>query len=139
MPFYILFILFPLMELWAFVEASGEIGFFTAVLLLILSAALGSALIRHQGFQTVIAMHDAMERGKIPLDALFDGFCIVGAGFLLILPGFISDVLAILLLMPHLRKILRSFIKKHPKWHSSDTTIIEGEYEHIEDDPKSLS
>lgn len=138
MPLYILFIIFPLLELWAFVEVSSEIGFFTALLLLILSAAIGSALIRHQGFQTIIAMHDAAERGKIPLNTLFDGFCIVAAGILLILPGFLSDLVAILLLIPRLRNFWRGVVKKNPKWHSSDTTIIEGEYEHIDDDPKAL-
>ena len=53
MPFFVLFVLFPLLELWVFVEACGEIGFFTALILLILAGVIGSGLVRYQGFQTV--------------------------------------------------------------------------------------
>ncbi len=139
MPFFALFILFPLLELWVFVEVCGETGFFMALLLLIIAGVAGGALVRHQGFRTVLAMHDAMERGKVPMDALFDAFCIVAAGILLIFPGFISDGVAVLLLLPRLRMVLRSFIGKHPSWVYSETTVIEGEYEHIDDEPKSLT
>lgn len=138
MPFFALFILLPLLELFVFVKACDEIGFFVALALLILAALIGGTLVRHQGFQTIIAMQDAMDRGKVPLDALFDGFCIVMAGVLLIFPGFITDVLAILLLLPHLRNVMRGFIRKHPDWHTHDSGTIEGEYEYIDDDPKAL-
>ncbi|MGB4057395.1 MAG: FxsA family protein [Alphaproteobacteria bacterium] len=139
MPFFLLFMLFPILELWIFVKVTGEVGFFLALTLLLLSAMTGGALVRHQGFRTVLSMHDAMERGKMPLDALFDEFCIVAAGILLIFPGFISDGIAILLLVPRLRTVLRGFVRKHPDWHSSESIIIEGEYERVEDDPKTLS
>ncbi len=139
MPLFALLIIFPLIELWAFVTVSGETGFLTALLLLFLSGVIGSALIRHQGFQTILAMSDAADRGKVPLDELFDGFCVVTAGLLLIVPGFVSDVLAILLLVPRLRSLMRSFVKRHPDWHYGDSSVIEGEYEHIDDDPKRLT
>jgi UPF0716 protein FxsA len=139
MPFYVLFIIFPLMELWAFVEVCGEIGFITAVLLLIASALVGGAVVRYQGFQTVLAMHDAFDRGRVPAGELFDGFCIVAAGVLLIAPGFISDVLAILLLVPRLRGFLKSFLKRQPGWTAADSGIIEGEYERIDDEPRAIS
>ncbi len=138
MPFFALFVLFPLLELWVFVEACGEIGFFTALMLLILAGVVGGGLVRYQGFQTILAMHDAMDRGRLPLDTLFDGFCVVAAGILLIFPGFLSDIMAILLLMPRMRGLLRGFVQKHPKWHTSDTGVIEGEYERVVDDPTPL-
>ncbi|MCE7886475.1 MAG: FxsA family protein [Alphaproteobacteria bacterium PRO2] len=138
MPFYVLFIIFPLMELWAFVEVCGEIGFITAVLLLIASALIGGALVRYQGFQTVLAMHDSFDRGRIPAGELFDGFCIVAAGVLLIAPGFITDILAVLLLVPRLRGLLKSFLRRQPGWTTADSGIIEGEYERIEDEPPAL-
>jgi UPF0716 protein FxsA len=139
MPFYVLFIIFPLLELWAFVEVCGEIGFITAVLLLIASALVGGALVRYQGFQTVLAMHDSFDRGRIPAGELFDGFCIVAAGVLLIAPGFITDILAILLLVPRLRGLLKSFLRRQPGWTSADSGVIEGEYERIEDEPQALT
>ncbi len=138
MPFFVLFVLFPLLELWVFVEACGEIGFFTALILLILAGVIGSGLVRYQGFQTVLAMHDALDRGRLPLNELFDGFCTVAAGILLIFPGFLSDILAVLLLMPRMRGLLRGFVQKHPNWHTSDTGVIEGEYERVTDDPAPL-
>lgn len=139
MPFFALFVLFPLLELWVFVETCGEIGFFMALMLLILAGVVGGGLVRYQGFQTVLAMHDAMDRGRLPLDTLFDGFCVVAAGILLIFPGFLSDIMAILLLMPRMRGLLRGFIQKHPSWHTSDTGVIEGEYERVLDDAVPLS
>lgn len=138
MPFYVLFIIFPLLELWTFVEVCGEIGFFTALLLLIAAALTGGALVRYQGFQTILAMHDSFDRNRIPAGELFDGFCIVAAGVLLIFPGFITDVLAILLLVPRLRGLLKSFLRRQPGWTAADSGIIEGEYERIEDEPLAI-
>jgi UPF0716 protein FxsA len=138
MPFFALFVLFPLLELWVFVEACGEIGFFTALLLLILAGVIGGGLVRYQGFQTVLAMHDALDRGRVPLNTLFDGFCVVTAGILLIFPGFLSDILAILLLMPRMRGILRGFVQKHPGWYTSDNGVIEGEYERVPEEVRPL-
>jgi UPF0716 family protein affecting phage T7 exclusion len=138
MPIFALFVLFPLLELWVFVEACGEIGFFTALLLLVLAGIIGSGLVRYQGFQTVLAMHDALDRGRVPLNTLFDGFCIVAAGILLIFPGFISDIMALLLLMPRMRGFLRSFVQKHPRWHTNDSGVIEGEYEHVMEEATPL-
>lgn len=135
MPFYLLFIVFPLVELWVFVEACGEIGFLSALALLILAAVIGGAVVRYQGFQTILAMHDAFDRGRVPAGELFDGFCIVAAGVLLIFPGFISDALAVALLVPHIRTLIRTFFRSRGVGQNSDPGIIEGEYERIKDDP----
>lgn len=139
MPLFVLFILFPLLELWVFVDVCSSIGFLQALILLILAGVIGGGLVRYQGFQTILAMNDAIDRGRVPLGELFDGFCVVGAGILLIFPGFISDVLAILLLIPYVRSQLRGFVQKHPKWHTSDSAVIEGEYEHVREEVKTIS
>ncbi|MGB4107528.1 MAG: FxsA family protein [Alphaproteobacteria bacterium] len=137
MPFYLLFIVFPLAELWVFVEACGEIGFLSALALLILAAVIGGSVVRYQGFQTILAMHDAFDRGRVPAGELFDGFCIVAAGVLLIFPGFISDALAVALLVPRVRTLLRTFARRKG-FAGGDSGIIEGEYERIRDDPPAL-
>ena len=139
MPFFVLFLVFPMLELWAFVEVCGKIGFFSALALLVLSAVIGGALVRHQGFQTILDMNDALDRGRVPVNEMFDGFCIVAAGLLLIVPGFISDIMAILLLVPRLRTLIKSFIRRHPGWYYEETGIIEGEYERIDDEPDMLT
>jgi UPF0716 protein FxsA len=139
MPFYLLFVIYPLLELWVFVEVTGEIGFLMSLCLLVLAGVIGSALVRYQGFQTILAMHDSVDRGKIPLGQMFDGFCIVGAGILLIAPGFLSDILGIMLLLPYGRGLLKSYFKRSPRWQTTDTGVIVGEYERIEEEPKAIT
>jgi UPF0716 protein FxsA len=142
MPFLVLFILIPFLELWTFIQVSSEIGFFKAVFLAFLAAAIGTAIVQQQGLQTVLALRTAIDRSKAPLNEVFDGFCITAAGILMIIPGFLSDILGFILLIPPVRARLRSFLLKHTDWNVSasayDSEVIEGEYERVDDDPKSL-
>ena len=144
MPFFILFIAVPFIELMVFASVSEHIGIFTALLLAFLTAVLGGAIVRHQGLQTIIALRQAFQEGKVPLSELFDGFCLVAAGATLITPGFVTDTIGFLLLVPAFRDILRNLIKNHTNWsvHASGfgqsqprayrDDVIEGEYETLD-------
>ena len=133
------------MELFVFAAVGEHIGLFTTLLLALLTAIIGGSIVKYQGLQTLIALRNSMDKGKMPLNELFDGFCLVAAGALLITPGFITDTVGFALLVPAFRSIMRHFIKNHTQWAVSgtyshrpqDPTIIEGEYEHVnENDPR---
>ena len=106
-----------------------------------------------QGMQTLLSVKTTLNKGGLPAAEIFDGFCIVAAGALLITPGFLTDFIGFALLVPPLRDALRVALKKHAKWsiHAKGFSekqsrsepygddIIEGEYETIdpEQDAKS--
>lgn len=152
MPLIVFFIVIPFVELMVFAAVSDKIGIWTALLLAFLTAVVGGSIVRQQGLQTILAMRLSMDAGKLPLSELFDGFCLVAAGALLITPGFVTDTIGFLLLVPAMRNGLRTLIKNHTQWamgehDMANTTqtrtsvppsgdIIEGEYEEI-DEPRN--
>lgn len=140
MPFFLIFILLPVAEIAVFLQVADEIGFLGALGLLILAGFAGGALLRYQGFQTILSMRQSMRGRRAQAAGLFDGFFMMLAGFLLILPGFLSDVLALSLLLPGVRRILRDALKAYVFQGASPQPggrargagdVIEGEYEDL--------
>lgn len=146
MPFFVIFIVVPLMELAVFALVSSHMGLGNALLFALLTAIIGGFVIRRQGLETILKIRQALDRGKIPVDEIFDGFCLVAAGATLITPGFITDTIGFLLLMPPVRTSIRHFIKTHTSWavmgqssfhggfaQDSDPTVIEAEWEKVDE------
>jgi UPF0716 protein FxsA len=134
------------MELAVFALVSSHMGLGNALLFALLTAIIGGIVIRRQGISTIMKIRQALDRGKIPVDEIFDGFCLVAAGATLITPGFITDTIGFLLLMPPVRASIRHFIKTHTNWavtgqssfHSGfardpDPTVIEAEWESVDE------
>lgn len=146
MPFIVIFIVVPFIELAVFASVSEHIGIWTTLTLAFVTAIIGGMLVKHQGLQTLITMRSAMNRGKMPLDAIFDGFCLVAAGALLITPGFVTDTIGFALLIPPVRAGLRHFIRQYTSWSVTssgsykrqDPDILEGEYEHVDEPDKEI-
>ena len=146
MPFLIIFIVIPLIELSIFAAVSEEIGLWTALFMALLTAMIGGNIVRMQGLQTISSMRGSMDQGRIPTSEIFDGFCLVAAGALLITPGFLTDAIGFALLVPQFRTLMRNVIKEHTnlgvetggfRYHTdNDPTIIEGEYEDLDDTQK---
>ena len=140
MPFLIIFVVIPLIELLIFVAVSDVIGLGTALIFALLTAIIGGNLVRMQGLQTLAAMQTNFNKGQIPAAEIFDGFCIVAAGAMLITPGFLTDAIGFTLLVPKARVFLRNVLKKHTHFevHSGgfrqpqDPDIIEGEFERVD-------
>lgn len=147
MPFFIIFILFSLLEIAVFGEAADSIGLFPAVVLVIAAAFAGSILIRYQGLRTALAMRETLDKGAMPPHEIFDGFCRFAAGILLIVPGFVTDAIALFLLIPPMRRAIEQAVRRHPNWadpvreadrNVRDTgEIIEGEYERLDEDRRN--
>lgn len=103
LPFFL--ILLPLLEIAGFVIVGREIGALATVGLVILSSVAGSMLLRHQGFGVMARVRAEMDAGRDPSRQLAHGAMIVLASILLIIPGFITDIFALLLLLPPLRDL----------------------------------
>lgn len=149
MPFIImaLFFMLPVLEIAVFIIVGDEIGVLATLALCILSAAIGWIIVQKQGFDTLLRGRAALQTGHFPGQAMFDGVCIVLAGALLILPGFVSDAIGFALLIPPVRAGLRHFLGRHvdvrtattatygPSQTARDTGVVEGTFERIDDVP----
>ena len=109
MPLVIVIVLvgLPLLEISVFIEVGKRIGVGATILLCILAAFAGSMLLRHQGLTTLRRAQESLQQQVFPAAELFDGLCILLAGALLVLPGFISDAVGAALFLPPVRRALR--------------------------------
>lgn len=115
------FLLWIFLELLAFYGVAKWIGAFAAILLLILLMVLGSALVRTESLSTLRKVKQQLNRGHPPTEAILSGLMISLASFLLIIPGFLSTLIGIFLLLPAFRRFLtRRFFKKSPDEDSAD-------------------
>ncbi len=87
----------PILEIIVFIEAGGYLGLWPTVGAVILTAIIGSALLRHQGLSTLARAQENLAAGRLPMTEVFDGLCIVIGGALLLTPGFITDTIGFLL------------------------------------------
>lgn len=101
------FILVPLIEIGLFIEVGGWIGLWPTLGLIILTAVVGTMLLRQQGLATLRRAQTQMDAGQVPAKELFDGACLLIGGLLLLTPGFFTDAVGFLLLMPPIRDLLR--------------------------------
>lgn len=113
-----LFIAIPLIEIGLFIEVGGWIGGWSTVGLVVLTAIIGVSLVRTQGLQVLSRADVDLKQGIFPLDHAFDGICLLGAGALLLTPGFMTDALGFLLLVPGLRHLLRSRLALRAHMHT---------------------
>lgn len=103
----------PVIEIALFIKSSQWIGLLPTIALAIGAGAVGIAMVRAQGTGTLLRVRAQLDRGEVPLTEAFDGICLGVAGGLLLLPGFFTDILAILLLLPPVRVALRLWLAGH--------------------------
>lgn len=96
-------LLLPLIEIAGFVIVGGEIGVFSTLALILLTGMAGILLLRRQGFDTLRRAQARMNQGEPPVREVFDGICLALAGVLLIVPGFLTDIIGVLLFLPPVR------------------------------------
>jgi UPF0716 protein FxsA len=106
----LLFIVVPILELWVLLQVGQAIGVLPTIALLILDSILGSWLLRHQGRQAWRAFNEALGARRVPARETADGALIIFGGTLLITPGFISDILGLILLLPPTRALVRRIL-----------------------------
>ncbi|MCP5370451.1 MAG: FxsA family protein [Hyphomicrobiales bacterium] len=96
----------PIAEIALFIEVGGRIGVWPTVATVIVTAMIGTALLRHQGFATLARAQESLARNRFPVHELFDGLCLFAAGALLLTPGFLTDAVGFLLFVPPVRALL---------------------------------
>ena len=131
----ILIIGIPLIEIYLFIKIGSQIGAFNTVFLILATAVLGVAYARYEGFNTLKSGIRLLIKNELPVYEIISGATLAFAAFLLIIPGFATDILGVLLVIPFTRKIiLNRFIKKGKQQNERNNDFIEGDYEDISED-----
>ena len=143
LPLILLFLLIYI-EITIFIKVAAVFGVALTLILVILTSCLGVSLVRHQGLKTLIQMQEKMANGENPAGEMVKSVSLLLAGFLLLIPGFFTDFLGLLLLLPPIQKLLT--LRVMPFIHvfrstsgNSSTTgqggsTVEGEFQRKEDD-----
>jgi UPF0716 protein FxsA len=108
----LLFIVVPILELYVIIQVGGLIGIWPTLALLLLDAILGSMLLRHQGRGAWRRFNEALAQGRFPGKEVVDGLLIVIGGTLLLAPGFITDIVGLIFLIPPTRALVRAVLKR---------------------------
>lgn len=130
---FILFITVPLLELYVLIQVGGMIGILPTIALCILTAALGAGLMRLQGLQTLASVRQKLDQGEVPALELVAGAILLFSGMLLLTPGFLTDCLGFLCLVPRFRLYFAAVILNHLMQHGTHiktdhNVIVEGEF-----------
>ena len=126
----LLIILIPILEIYLFIKIGSQIGAFTTISLIFLTAIIGVYYARYEGLNTLKSGVTQLYKNQMPLFELMSGAALAIAALLLILPGFATDFLGFLIIFPFTRKIIFNLFAKNRKseMHMKDD-LIEGEYE----------
>ena len=141
MQFTILFLIFiPLIEIYFMIKIGTVIGAFNTILATLLTAAVGLYFVRLQGISTLYSAANTIRNNQEPLKEVFNGFCLIIAAILLIIPGFFTDLIGALLLIPFffffILKIFGSDIHSPRKQTRDDSNTIEIQAEEIDERDK---
>ena len=143
---FALLILVPTAEIALFIQVGGFIGVWPTIALILLTAALGSVIIRIQGVAVLQRARKQLDQNVAPVAEVFDGACLLIAGVLLLTPGFATDAAGGLLLIPPLRAVLYGRLRQRLEMRAAQAqsgggqagptgpTVIDVEYEEIDDD-----
>jgi len=110
----------PLIELYLLIEIGASIGGGTTILLCILTAVLGAVLVRWQGLETLLQAERRLMRGELPAVEALHGAMITFAGVLLFFPGFLTDAIGFLLLVPFVRRWIIARYFPEARWASGE-------------------
>lgn len=156
-----IFIAVPVIEIGLFIQVGGAIGLLPTLAVVVVTAVIGTYLLRQQGLNIVMKVQSELATGQMPVKNLIHGAFIVVAGLLLLTPGFFTDFIGFSLFIPQVRLMAAYFIGRQFKqsrtsktstgfeFHSSTFSQnqtndysgddeIEGEYSVVEEDPKKI-
>lgn len=132
---FLLFLTVPLAEIYVLLKVGSVIGALPTIGAVVLTAIIGAALVRVQGFSTLSRIRESLDRGEVPAVALVEGAFLLVAGALLLTPGFITDAIGFACLCPPLRRFLiteyllaRLIVAPRRSGPPGDDDVIEGEY-----------
>ena len=131
----LLLVIVPIIEIYLFIKVGLYIGAFNTILLILLTAIIGIMYARYEGFNTLRSGMSQLIKNQMPVYEIISGAALAFAALLLILPGFATDLIGLLLIFPSTRKL---FFKKVSNNYSDKNNkkqdFINGEFEDIKDD-----
>ena len=130
----LLLIIIPLVEIYLFIKIGSQIGAFNTISLILITALLGVWYARYEGFNTLKSGISQLMKNEIPIYEILSGAALAFAALLLILPGFATDLIGLLLIIPITRKLFfKNIQKNYKKSEKFNKNYIEGESEDLED------
>jgi UPF0716 protein FxsA len=121
----LLFVVAPILELYVLIRIGSQIGVLWTITALIGVSVAGTWLAKREGFRVFRSFMETSRKGEVPSREMVHGVCVLVAGVLLFIPGFIGDVLGLLLLLPPVRRIIVSLVLRRS---SARTTVITATY-----------
>ena len=135
MRILLLLILIPLIEIYLFIKIGSYIGAFNTISLILVTAIIGIIYVRHEGFNTLRSGMSQLLKNQLPVYEIISGAVLAFAALLLILPGFATDFIGLLLIFPPTRKLLfRKVSTSYSKKNNEKQDFINGEFEDIDED-----
>jgi UPF0716 protein FxsA len=149
--FAILFLIVPIVEIYLLIQVGSSIGVFPTILMVIGTAVLGAFLLRQQGLSTLTRFQNNVAKGKAPAIEMLEGIFLLVGGALLMTPGFFTDAVGFLCLLPFSRRAMIYFFLKYSSvkvakhvsarysspnntGHSETGSVFEGEFTKKDDD-----
>jgi len=108
----ILFVIIPVTELYILIEVGKRIGSLTTISIIIFTGILGSYLVKNQGFMILKKIQNDLNDGIMPGDSLIQGVIILAGGILLLTPGFVTDTVGFIFLIPASRNVIKKYLLK---------------------------
>ena len=124
----------PIIEIYLFIKIGSQIGAFNTICLIFITAFLGMVYARYEGFNTLRSGMSQIVKNEIPIYEMISGAALAFAAVLLILPGFATDLMGLLIIFPPTRKLIFRKVSSKQKPVDKRQDYINGEYEDIEED-----
>ena len=132
--FLLLLIGIPVIEIYLFIKLGSQIGAFNTILLIFVTAFFGIVYARYEGFNTLRSGMSQMVKNELPVYEIISGAALAFAALLLILPGFATDFIGLLIIFPPTRKLIFRKVSNKQKPVNKKQDFINGEFEDIEDE-----
>ena len=127
-------ILVPIIEIYLLIKVGSQIGAITTILLIFTTAIVGVYYAKYEGLNTLKSGFLQISRNESPTYEVISGAAIAFAALLLIIPGFVTDILGFLIIFPLTRKLIFNRLVKNFQPKNNKNNFIDGEFEDIEDD-----
>ena len=132
--FLLLLIGIPVVEIYLFIKLGSQIGAFNTILLIFVTAFFGIVYARYEGFNTLRSGMSQMVKNELPVYEIISGAALAFAALLLILPGFATDFIGILIIFPPTRKLIFKKVSNKQRPINKKQDFINGEFKDIEDE-----
>jgi UPF0716 protein FxsA len=132
--FLLLIISIPIIEIYLFIKIGSQIGAFNTIFLIFITAFFGIIYARYEGFNTLKSGMSQIVKNELPVYEIISGAALAFAALLLILPGFATDLLGLLIIFPLTRKLIFKKVSIKKRTNKTKQDFINGEYEDIDDE-----